>query len=277
MTGLSPSLGMSRVCRGRSLRLPLFLLLAATVLRCGGPASETDASPADVAPADLPPIDVPPVDGPLADVPLAQDAPVIPAQDTVEDHGAEPDIPPDVPVAPADASREDIDFATATARARALGAYLQPIATSVAEEVANSGGDRLEALCSALPHHFGPRQGHEDHEDGWLTVGGAFRYHPGTCNNLNEAVCEADGRAELVVGSLTADFFYEYTVVELCTGAVYQSCRGVNSGCDTQLLEWFGPLQPPVDARVIGQFSPEQLRELAAEIACGIDPRPSCE
>ena len=70
----------------------------------------------------------------------------------------------------------------------------------------------------------------------------------------------SDGRSALAVGTLDGVVvFYEFTVIDTQTGAVYQSCRGVNSGCSTDRLEWYGPLIPDETARVIGQFDDAQL------------------
>ena len=150
---------------------------------------------------------------------------------------------------------EDVDLPTALQRTEALAAFLLPVIEEVDWRTEQSSLDGVDALCDALGAVLGPAATVTDEE--LVVVDGAVMYEPGQCNGLGDAANE-DGRSALVIGSLTPVFFYEYTIIDTSMGRVYQSCRGVNSGCDTELLQFYGPLVPPDDALLIGAFDEQE-------------------
>ena len=86
--------------------------------------------------------------------------------------------------------------------------------------------------------------------DGEAVMKAAFGpEHPGRAQALGR-------RPSLAIQSITRDFFYATTLVDLTNGGFYQMSPGSIAG------KVWGPLVPPEDARLTGHFSREQLGEL---------------
>ncbi len=148
--------------------------------------------------------------------------------------------------------------------ARRLGIFLAEVHEATSVELESIPHEwQNQDLCRALDVTFGDELEEVQDSDGWVEVGGAFRYQNGQCNNLDETVVR-DGRPAIVPQSFA---FYEYTVVDTMTGAVYQSCGGASAGCETALARWFGPLVPDSDAWVLGHFDWAERGRIKLQIA----------
>ena len=158
-----------------------------------------------------------------------------------------------------DGATAELELPTALERAANLGRFLIPIIEEIriAEETSVLGG--VDALCEALDVVLGAAS--TEMSADLRVIDGALAYAPGQCNGLAD-VAAADARLALNIQSLEPLFFYEYTLIDVSTGMLYQSCRGVNTGCDTALLEFFGPLVPPQDGQLIGDFDADGRRAL---------------
>ena len=143
-----------------------------------------------------------------------------------------------------------------------LGTYMAPV---VADADARVQAATTESETrAALAEVFGPAVSREPQEDGSVLYGGAFRFD--RTSELTPATT-IDGRPTLLTWSLTggAAFFYQPTVLDVATGAVYQGLME-----ETNEVEFFGPFFPPADARTIGTFTVEELWELEGVLRASI-------
>lgn len=64
--------------------------------------------------------------------------------------------------------------------------------------------------------------------------------------------------------------FYEYLVIDVTSGLLYQSYGQVSAGCDTGTVEFYGPLAPPLESTIAGTFDREELRILSELVQDGV-------
>lgn len=144
-----------------------------------------------------------------------------------------------------------------------LGRDMAPLVIAADEQVALGGS--LEEKRAVFAELFGAAVPKTIEEDGSLVFDGRFRLGAGSDVDAETI----DGRPTLITWSLTggAAFFYEPTVLDVGTGAVYQ---GSYMDAGPEEIEFFGPLDPALAAQVVGSFAQEELFRIDSSLRTGL-------
>ena len=72
------------------------------------------------------------------------------------------------------------------------------------------------------------------------------------------------------ISGMTNLVFYQPTIIDSSTGAIFQGVISVGNRDFPEstgtLIDIYGPTLPPIDARIIGEFSPDQLVQIEETI-----------
>lgn len=169
----------------------------------------------------------------------------------------------------------DLSFESAQTRAQLLGGHLLDEVDAVQAEIQTALEQEIpadQAVASALTEVFGEEVSVRVLENGDLVFDDSFTITPEASEGNPGTVYSSDGRASLLIWSLTGDtgFFYEPTIWDMRTGDLYQ---GKFLGAEDEIgWRFYGPWSPPITARVTGHFDADQRMELYNAMRAGLFP-----